>query len=660
MKDSSSSPVFAPLSPNVLTTTQRGGLLPPYKYQPLPNNAHTRVLHLQPSLDPTAPLRGTLRFVNLNSDPFFYALSYTWGDPVFSEEIIIDESSTLMITKNLCNGLARFRLPTEIRHLWVDAMCINQSDASEKARQIPLMAQIYRGATSVLVWLGDSHEGSANMKQLALLAQRLSGSENIEDLEWALDALIQLSWFTRRWIIQEVSLNPNIVLYCGTAMIPWLTILRVPSKIREQKRIPKHPIETFRNLWEFHVLDTGRQLGILGLLSAFSEAGCADARDRIYALAGLASDVTFEDREMSLGKVVIEIDYTKSIEQVFRDFGAAVIARYKQPGYHVRYDLFDHTMNRANGSNLSGQCSWAPDWSLPIARRQLRLHALMQNFRLLRDGGDEKAKLYNVYYVGVVNRIFDPFPTDADPVHATSWLEGLFKALQERVIADDGNTPLERQDIDIFWSQLLGILTAGEVKAGKPHQLLDISECFDAVSSHMKGRLLFTVAPAADSGLKDSTWPQLGIGPSHTLTGDILCGSEPHSEGWLVSSSYVSGWVWTPSLIFRETQQSRNARAQLLTSYTWQGGRRKADEEEEKSFTNSKSVIANLVSLDWDDFEFDLVGEVYTNEIKKEDQSIRRRDIPPASSSYVTERKPVGLGRLKDRQIFHIRTMGIH
>ncbi|XXH04155.1 hypothetical protein Hte_010568 [Hypoxylon texense] len=657
MEDSWNLSAFKPTAPNVLTG---GALLPPYRYRPLPNNVHTRVLDLRPSSDPTAPLHGTLRFVNLDSDPFFDALSYTWGDPVFSEEIIIDDTSSLKITKNLRDGLVRFRLPTEIRHLWVDAMCINQSDTDEKARQIPLMAQIYRGATSVLVWLGDSHEGSSNMKQLALLTQRLSGAGNIEDLERALDALIQLPWFTRRWIIQEVSLNPNIILCCGTAMIPWLTILRVPSKIRERKRIPKHAIDTFRSLWEFHVLDTGRQLGILDLLSVFSDAGCADARDRIYAIAGLASDVDFGSPKASHGKVAIEIDYTKSTEQVFRDFGVAVITRYKQPGFHVRYDLFDHTINRANGSNLNGQCSWAPDWRLPVARRQLRLHSLMQNFRVLRDGGNREAKLYNVYYIGVVDHIFEPFPIDADLVDTASWLENLFESLQERVILNNGNAPLQQEDIDVFWSQLLGILTAGEVKAAKSHRLLDVPEYFDAVSSHMKGRLLFTVAPAADASLKDSVWPQLGIGPSHTRTGDVLCGSEPHSEGWLVDGSYVSGWVWTPSLIFRETQQSQNAGVQPSTSSIWQEGRRKVDEEEERSFRNSKTVTANLVSLDWDGFEFDLVGEVYTNEIEKEEQPTRKRNIPPASSPHVTEMKPIGLGRLNNRQIFHVRSMGIH
>ena len=40
------------------------------------------------------------------------------------------------------------------RRLWVDAICISQKDNDEKGPQVALMAQLYRNAESVLVWLG--------------------------------------------------------------------------------------------------------------------------------------------------------------------------------------------------------------------------------------------------------------------------------------------------------------------------------------------------------------------------------------------------------------------------------------------------------------------------------------------------------------------------
>ncbi|KAM5356791.1 hypothetical protein ACJ41O_003437 [Fusarium nematophilum] len=38
--------------------------------------------------------------------------------------------------------------------LWVDAICINQDDKKEKAKQVPNMHQIYSTAKEVLLWLG--------------------------------------------------------------------------------------------------------------------------------------------------------------------------------------------------------------------------------------------------------------------------------------------------------------------------------------------------------------------------------------------------------------------------------------------------------------------------------------------------------------------------
>lgn len=45
-------------------------------------------------------------------------------------------------------------MPDSFLNLWIDAICINQHDLAEKARQIPLMTRIYSTAARVLVWLG--------------------------------------------------------------------------------------------------------------------------------------------------------------------------------------------------------------------------------------------------------------------------------------------------------------------------------------------------------------------------------------------------------------------------------------------------------------------------------------------------------------------------
>ena len=42
--------------------------------------------------------------------------------------------------------------------LWVDAICINQEDQTEKGHQVSQMRDIYKGADEVLIWLGPSND----------------------------------------------------------------------------------------------------------------------------------------------------------------------------------------------------------------------------------------------------------------------------------------------------------------------------------------------------------------------------------------------------------------------------------------------------------------------------------------------------------------------
>ena len=47
------------------------------------------------------------------------------------------------VTCNLESALRHLRKQDVDIHIWADALCINQSDVSEKALQVRLMSQIY-------------------------------------------------------------------------------------------------------------------------------------------------------------------------------------------------------------------------------------------------------------------------------------------------------------------------------------------------------------------------------------------------------------------------------------------------------------------------------------------------------------------------------------
>jgi hypothetical protein len=54
--------------------------------------------------------------------------------------------------------------------VWVDAVCIDQQNAREKAQQIPLMGDIYAVASEFYIWLGEGD--AATDKALSFLAHR--------------------------------------------------------------------------------------------------------------------------------------------------------------------------------------------------------------------------------------------------------------------------------------------------------------------------------------------------------------------------------------------------------------------------------------------------------------------------------------------------------
>ncbi|KAK0624381.1 heterokaryon incompatibility protein-domain-containing protein, partial [Immersiella caudata] len=124
-----------------------------------------RVLDLQPSLSESRddPIRGRLRVVHLTEDPGFVALSYVWGRPSRSPRAVYCNDIPISVTKNCWDALWHLRDPILGRGrarntdgsitLWIDSICINQSDKTEKDSQIPLMNDIYSGARSVCVWL---------------------------------------------------------------------------------------------------------------------------------------------------------------------------------------------------------------------------------------------------------------------------------------------------------------------------------------------------------------------------------------------------------------------------------------------------------------------------------------------------------------------------
>jgi Heterokaryon incompatibility protein (HET) len=133
-----------------------------YKSFPLPpNSKYIRLLEVHPDLCPegSGPIKANLHVTDLEERPSFSALSYVWGNDVKPHTITCG-AFTVEVTENCHSALQNLRKKLGKFTIWIDAICINQDNNSERAQQILLMERIYSGAEIVYVWLGEGNARS--------------------------------------------------------------------------------------------------------------------------------------------------------------------------------------------------------------------------------------------------------------------------------------------------------------------------------------------------------------------------------------------------------------------------------------------------------------------------------------------------------------------
>lgn len=85
----------------------------------------------------------------------------------------------LSVTQNLGRALPYLRLRDRPRVFWIDAICVNQRDLRERSQQVQRMADLYRMASRVIVWLGEQ----TNNSELALNTLKWFSSNVTFDFE---------------------------------------------------------------------------------------------------------------------------------------------------------------------------------------------------------------------------------------------------------------------------------------------------------------------------------------------------------------------------------------------------------------------------------------------------------------------------------------------
>jgi len=275
-----------------------------------------------------------------------------------------DSYEEFQVTSNLEAALRHLRYRHQPRFLWVDAICINQSDPQERASQVLLMEFIYGMAFNVHVWLGPipSTPGSRFTKSSAHALQAAVGStvglqrrHTREAHEAGLRLIASFPWWRRVWIIQEVTLaSKDPIMQCGN----------VTFKYRKFLKSAVHDVSGNADVLHTHKLvndsydrksvssDMSPQqqlLLYLGITSGHMQA--TNPRDRIFGLLGLVKNVR---RSPGLTEVVAH-GYKDSVEEVYRK--TAIWMLEDMSSGPKPLSLLDH-----GPSDRSGQPTWVPSW----------------------------------------------------------------------------------------------------------------------------------------------------------------------------------------------------------------------------------------------------------------------------------------------------------
>lgn len=149
--------------------------LPPrsaeYEYSPLNTNTGVEEFRIIVLNEPSSlgPLSIKLVTVSLADSPPFEAISYCWDTSGPRCRIICQNGSIEQQTQSESRALESITVHSHVktilqdlqehtpRSIWLDAICINQHDLQERAKQVRIMDSIYSRASRVVVWL--AHPG---------------------------------------------------------------------------------------------------------------------------------------------------------------------------------------------------------------------------------------------------------------------------------------------------------------------------------------------------------------------------------------------------------------------------------------------------------------------------------------------------------------------
>ncbi|KAK4111564.1 HET-domain-containing protein, partial [Canariomyces notabilis] len=203
-----------------------GVLGPGSIYSPISQHTEIRLLVVHPGEFPE-PVRCDMVTRAVGKAMYDYeAISYTWADETGDKTqsgLIFVNSTPIPVTRNCEMALRRVRWRSYERRIWIDAVCIDQTNIDERGHQVRLVPEIYARAKRVLIYIGEAADQSSSALQF--IANGGFGNTptqaDLEVAKKALDRLLSRRYFSRIWVLQEIALARESKLICGDTTITW-------------------------------------------------------------------------------------------------------------------------------------------------------------------------------------------------------------------------------------------------------------------------------------------------------------------------------------------------------------------------------------------------------------------------------------------------------
>ena len=346
-------------------------------YRPLNfANFETRFLRISPADLDTAsvtPVSCEVIHGSLVDAPGYVALSYCWGDHGETVPIIVN-GAIVAVTVNLERALRELRT-RRVETVWVDAICINQSDNYERQYQVSRMGHIYSKASNVVAWLGAASYES-DLAVAYLNNAELFLPDDGEALA-AVSDLLQRPYWRRVWIVQELAKGAAVQIWCGSRSIQWKALERFVRSTMVRS-LPADDFQTLQTLHSFYDeehrnrVSKPRMLHSEAVLRTY-HSNATDPRDKVYALLALTRN----------GSEVVPIpNYLQPALDLFQQVAAYSI---EQQG------LNSWILLAGRSQQVEHAPSWLPVWDASQAQRLPTLPAWIVK-GLTRDVGQYQSR----------------------------------------------------------------------------------------------------------------------------------------------------------------------------------------------------------------------------------------------------------------------------